>query len=182
MIVASRRIVLEPSPAAIVRPGELEACFVGHAPGEVRPERLAKGSGELAGVRDKLHGLGFHRVLAAIDRWASARELPSDTLTLRRVTQLCHLPLALSSPAELTRLFPEASTAACRRRSALAGNRAWLNTAVEDFSFMRAGAALGWSWCRRKRAAAPSRLDLAATWGARSRSCKAWSSRPCAQR
>src|SRR5688572_19580526 len=142
MNLATRRIVLEPSPAAVAQAGELEAFFVGHAPGGAKPERLAASSEELRLTRQRLGAAGFQRVLAALDRYVSLGEVPSGRLNRLRVSGLYHLPLPIGSPAELRRLFPAAAATPCQRSSRLAGDRAWLTTAVEDF--FHAGGRRAW--------------------------------------
>ncbi|HEU4583856.1 MAG TPA: hypothetical protein VFS67_36615 [Polyangiaceae bacterium] len=142
MNLATRRIVLEPSPAAVAPAGELEAFFVGHAPGGARPERLAASSEELRLTRQRLGAIGFQRVLSALDRYVSRGEVPTGRVNRLRVSGLYHLPLPVGSPAELRRLFPDAATTACQRTSRLAGERAWLTTAVEDF--FHAGGRRAW--------------------------------------
>ncbi len=127
MILADRRIELLPNPSPAARP-VLEAVMLGHCPGTARWERVARDPRLLEG----LAGLGFgaqaRRLEALGERPAPAPEAGDEDLK-----RLYGLPLRLLSLGHFQALFPEAFSAAAAYRSRLAGNRAWLPLAVQDF-------------------------------------------------
>ncbi|HWK55472.1 MAG TPA: hypothetical protein VNR18_13930 [Hyphomicrobiales bacterium] len=108
------RVSLNPRPAR-QRRAALEEAMLGHSPGRVRVARLL----QLPDLIGEIRGLGYGRRLDAMARGEA------DTLA--------HLPLPLHSVAEFDDIFPEARRASTRYQSVLAGDRAWLPWAVEDF-------------------------------------------------
>jgi hypothetical protein len=131
------RVRLSPRPAADAEPA-LPACFIGHCPGRVRPERLR------ASARAALRGIGLGAAVDYLDAThphttprdglpAHSGPRPLGAATRARLDALHHLPLPLRAAAELTDLFPEARTAATGYASALGGAGAWLPQAVDDF-------------------------------------------------
>lgn len=107
-----RRVGLDPRPQQ-ARPPALEVAFVGHAPGGVRPERLRRTAREAM----RRAGWADESSPELAERWAS----------------LAHLPIPIQSAAEFDDIFPEARQTQTRHRSVLAGERAWLPRAVDDF-------------------------------------------------
>ncbi len=108
------RIQINPRP---IRRTEvaLDVGIVGHCPGQVRIERLLA----LTGILDDMHQAGFSTRVNAI---------VAGTETL-----LYHLPIPLHSTAEFDDIFPEARQIATHYNSVLAGNKAWLPSAIDDF-------------------------------------------------
>ncbi|WP_296927136.1 hypothetical protein [Thiohalocapsa sp.] len=127
------RVSLTPRPAGSAEP-VLAACFIGHCPGAVRPQRLRQPA------RAALRGIGLGR---AVDYLDAAHPLPGappvdlpaelDDATRDRLAALQHLPLPLRSAAELDDLFPNARTAPTSYASKLGGAGAWLPRAVDDW-------------------------------------------------
>lgn len=108
------RVQLNPRPARQFR-AALEVAMLGHCPGRVRIARLLQHTDLLNEIRQ----LGYNSRIDAL------HENSNDTLT--------HLPVPLNSVAEFDDIFPDARTAGTQYRSVLAGDRAWLPQAVEDF-------------------------------------------------
>lgn len=108
------RVQLNPRPARQFR-AALEVAMLGHCPGRVRISRLLQHPDTLNEIRQ----LGYHQRI--------------ETLTETGDDPLTHLPIPLHSAAEFNDIFPDARTASSRYRSVLAGDRAWLPRAVEDF-------------------------------------------------
>ncbi|HKK22293.1 MAG TPA: hypothetical protein VJ947_01295, partial [Pseudohaliea sp.] len=127
MILADRRIELVPNPSPAARP-VLEAVMLGHCPGTARWDRLARDPRLLEG----LAGLGFRRQAERLAALADTLAPPPETGD-EELRTLHGLPLPLLSLGHFQALFPEAFTAPARYRSRLAGDRAWLPQAVQDF-------------------------------------------------
>lgn len=96
----------------------LEVAMLGHCPGKVRIARLLARHETI----DEMRRAGFGE---AVD------ELSSETIV--EATALDHLPIPLQSSAEFDDIFPEARDSSTDYSSHLAGNRAWLPQAVEDY-------------------------------------------------
>jgi hypothetical protein len=94
--------------------------MLGHCPGSVRVARLLQRKEAL----EEMRRAGFGEALDALE----AGRAPSDGLG-----DLYHLPIPLRGAAELHDLFPEALEVETAYQSLLAGKRAWLPQAVEDF-------------------------------------------------
>lgn len=138
MLLASRRIVLDPVPNESATE-ELDVLFLGHAPGRVRPGRLAESA------RSELTALGFDRIMNRLPKGDEDPQIDArdDALTVSRLRKLQQLPLPIRSIAEFTQLFPEARLTSCHYVSHLAGDRAWLQPSLEDF--FHAGGRKAWA-------------------------------------
>ncbi|WP_295886921.1 hypothetical protein [uncultured Thiohalocapsa sp.] len=139
MDLMAGRVRLTPRPADAAG-SVLPACFIGHCPGRVRPERLRPraraalrdiGFGAAVDHLDAAHPPGPAAAPPAAPGAASTGEL--DAATRARLSALKHLPLPLRAAAELTDLFPDAATATAGHPSTLGGSGAWLPQAVADF-------------------------------------------------
>lgn len=107
------RVHLNPRPAQPAKVA-LEVAMLGHCPGEVRIDRLLNLSGAESEIRLAGFGERLDRCIAENDN-------------------LHHLPIPLRSLAEFEDIFPQARTRSAQYRSTLAGDRAWLPKAVDDF-------------------------------------------------
>lgn len=107
------RIELNPRPPAPRAP-VLVAAMLGHCPGRFRADRLTARA--LAALRTAGYARSAERLLAEPER-----------------ADAWHLPIPLAAAAELDDLFPDARGTPTRYRSVLAGDRAWLPDAVDDF-------------------------------------------------
>lgn len=114
MDLLGARVTLNPQPAPEPS-AALEVAMLGHCPGVVRRSRLLALPETLAEMRRQ--GLG-----ARVD----AIEAGADET-------LYHLPIPLYSVAEFDDIFPAARTGRTRYQSLLAGDRAWLPGALDDF-------------------------------------------------
>lgn len=118
MLLADRRIELDarPEPA---RAAPLEVVMLGHCPpeGDARWDRVARDEAMLA----EIAALGFT---------AEVARLRAGDASLRG---LYALPLPIRSLGHFQTLFPQAFDAETDRASRLAGARAWLPRAVQDF-------------------------------------------------
>lgn len=123
-ILAAARITLTPRPVQR-REAALEVALLGHAPGRVRLERLLV----LTEALEEVRAAGFGTAVDAL----IAGKMPQGGPLDERLAGLYHLPLPLRSSAEFHDIFPDAATEPCRYESLLAGNRAWLAQAVDDF-------------------------------------------------
>lgn len=119
------RVLLTPRPARRREPA-LVAALLGHLPGAVRLDRLRPAARAL--MREAGFGEAVDH-LAPIDR----PRLPEGEID--RLRALEHLPVPLAASAELDDIFPyaRADDQPTGHRSRLAGARAWLPTAVDDF-------------------------------------------------
>lgn len=123
MELLGARIKFNPRPARQITPA-LEVAMLGHSPGAVRLERFFA----LTDAVREIRALGYGRRLDLL--------LQGDNDTISREgmpSQLHHLPIPLRSWAEFDDIFPEASSAPSQYKSLLAGERAWLGQAVQDF-------------------------------------------------
>lgn len=119
------RVTLTPRPARRREPA-LVAAMLGHLPGAVRLARLR------AGARELMRGAGLGDAVDHLE------PLDRPRLTVEevdRVRALWHLPVPLAAAAELDDIFPECRDAGQHtgHSSLLAGARAWLPQAVDDF-------------------------------------------------
>jgi hypothetical protein len=114
-LLAGARIALTPRPVER-RIAALEAAMLGHCPGRVRLDRLLQLRAALADMR----AVGYGKTV-------------DNLLLLGASSELYNLPIPLQSSAEFHDIFPDALTATTEYASLLAGNRAWLAWAVDDF-------------------------------------------------
>lgn len=147
MLFADQRIEIDARPAPSPAP-VLEVVMLGHCPGlpgDTTPgagaqwQRVAGDAGLLAeiaslGLGDETRRLQVLRALADPVTAAQVAELdaaprPGDD----DLRALYRLPLPIQSLGQFRVLFPQAFDAPTRYESALAGNRAWLPMAVQDF-------------------------------------------------
>ena len=106
-----KRIELNPQPrkqSAVA----FEVAMLGHCPGRVRPERINPAT--IVEIRNQGFSQRLDNLLAVNDG-------------------LYHLPIPLYSSAEFDDIFPDAKTKSSIYRSRLAGSRAWLGWAINDF-------------------------------------------------
>lgn len=108
------RIALTPRPVRRVE-AALEVAMLGHCPGRSRTARLLASPSALADMR----AAGFSTTV--------------DRLQAGERADLYHVPVPLCAAAEFHDIFPDAATAASGYASILAGDRAWLAQAVDDF-------------------------------------------------
>lgn len=134
MLLADRRIELDARPAP-ARAAPLEVVMLGHAPpeGPARWDRVARDEALLA----EIGALGFTREVARLRAWHQGRPEAAPPLppgvSDDDLRGLLRLPLPIRSLAHFETLFPQAFDQPCRRTSRLAGDRAWLPRAVQDF-------------------------------------------------
>ncbi|MEW6218528.1 MAG: hypothetical protein AB1634_03220 [Thermodesulfobacteriota bacterium] len=125
LVLADQRIELDPRPA-LARGPVLEVAMLGHCPGRVRWDRLAADRQ----VAAEIMALGFQAEVARLQALAGGLAAePAD----EPLCGLQLLPIPIYSLAQFQDLFPEAFQEPGRCRSRLAGSRAWLPWAVEDF-------------------------------------------------
>ena len=113
-LLVGSRVALTPRPVRR-RDAALEAAMLGHCPGRVRLERLLALPDALAEMR--ANGFG-PRV---------------DAILQGRDADLHHLPIPLYATAEFSDIFPDAHRQETQYESLLAGKKAWLAQAVEDY-------------------------------------------------
>jgi len=113
--LAGARIALTPRPVER-RIAALDVAMLGHCPGRVRLERLL----QLPAALEDMRAVGYGKTV-------------DDLLLPGAVSELYHLPIPLQSSAEFHDIFPDALTATTQYVSLLAGNKAWLGLAVDDF-------------------------------------------------
>ncbi len=107
------RVHLNPRPAQ-QKNIALEVAMLGHCPGKVRIERLL----QLTSAVREIQLAGFGSRLTQLAEEGG---------------NLFHLPLPLRSLAEYEDIFPQARTKDSQYESQMAGKRAWLPKAVDDF-------------------------------------------------
>jgi len=119
------RVTLTPRPARRREP-VLVAALLGHLPGTVRLDRLRPAA------RALMREAGFGE---AVDHLESIERPRLPSIEIERVRALNHLPVPLTASAELDDIFPDARAddLPTDHRSLLAGSRAWLPYAVDDF-------------------------------------------------
>lgn len=134
MLLADRRIEIDARPAPPAPP-VLEVVMLGHCPGPADdPARGAQwqrvaGDGALLG---EIAELGFHRAARRLQELladlAGTAQAGDDALRA-----LYRLPLPIVSLGQFRVLFPFAFDTPTEYVSVLAGNRAWLPAALQDF-------------------------------------------------
>ncbi|MCU0834357.1 MAG: hypothetical protein MUC77_07965 [Chromatiaceae bacterium] len=119
------RVTLTPRPTRRREP-VLVAAMLGHLPGRVRLERLRPAA------RALMREVGLGEVVDQLEPLAQPRLSPAE---LDRIRALAHVPVPLAASAELDDIFPDArdDRQPTGHRSLLAGTRAWLPQAVDDF-------------------------------------------------
>jgi len=136
-LVADRRIELDARPAPAVTP-VLEAVFLGHCPPEDQPARWDR-LGRDPALLEEIAALGFRAEAGKLRDWAA--RLAAGEIGLagppggenEGLAGLFGLPLPIYSLGQFQDLFPSAFTADTGYESRLAGRRAWLPAAVQDF-------------------------------------------------
>ncbi|NTV11388.1 MAG: hypothetical protein HGA47_11525 [Zoogloea sp.] len=128
MLLADKRIELDARPAP-TSAAPVEVVMLGHCPspdGSARWDRLARDASVLA----QIAALGF---IAETQRLQAllADPPPQDGDDALRALYL--LPIPVRSLGYFQVLFPQAFDTPARYRSTLAGDRAWLPAAVQDF-------------------------------------------------
>ncbi|HMX69331.1 MAG TPA: hypothetical protein PKA23_10065 [Accumulibacter sp.] len=134
MLLADRRIELDARPAPPAPP-VLEVVMLGHCPGPpadpARGAQWQRVAGDPA-VLGELAELGFHRAARRLQEMlanpAGAAEPGDDALRA-----LYRLPLPVVSLSQFRVLFPFAFDTPTDYVSVLAGDRAWLPIALQDF-------------------------------------------------
>jgi hypothetical protein len=117
------RVSLTPRPVRGRTPA-LEAAMLGHLPGRVRLDRLRPAA------REAMRAVGLGE---AVDHLGPVEPQRLSAGEVARVRALEHLPVPLLSAAELDDIFPDARSSRTAYRSLLAGERAWLPQAVDDY-------------------------------------------------
>ena len=113
-LMVGSRVALTHRPVRRRNPA-LETAMLGHCPGGVDLERLLDLTDALAEMRAN----GFGPRLDAVEQGCDA--------------DLYHLPIPLYANAEFGDIFPDAHRKETRYESVLAGKKAWLGQAVEDY-------------------------------------------------
>ncbi len=108
------RIALTPRPLRR-REAALEVALLGHCPGRARLSRLLA----MPRTLDNMRAVGFGPAV--------------DALTRGTESDLYQLPIPMNSSAEFRDIFPDAHNQSTLYASVLAGDRAWLAQAVDDF-------------------------------------------------
>lgn len=125
---ADRRIELDARPTPALTP-VLETVFIGHCP----PDDLAVNWWRLGGALDEIGRLGFWRQAERLRAWTTGTAEPSASPDDAALAGLFHLPIPLYSLGQFQDLFPGVFEQATVYASRLAGARAWLPLAVQDF-------------------------------------------------
>lgn len=137
MDLLGARIQLNPRPV-VRRPAALEVGILGHCPGRVRIERFLALTELLDEIRKVGFGSRLDDIKALVNDIAGARENAVPQKEVEKLLDqldysISHLPIPLHSIAEFDDIFPQARTTPTHYGSLLAGARAWLPQAVEDF-------------------------------------------------
>lgn len=127
-LLADRRIELDARPTPARGP-VLEAVFIGHCP----PDHLEVNWGRLGGALDEIGALGFRKEAATLRAWGEGSAAPGASEADERLAGLFGLPIPLYSLGQFQDLFPGVFDASAAYVSRLAGDRAWLPLAVQDF-------------------------------------------------
>jgi hypothetical protein len=127
VLLADRRIELDPRPAATLRP-VLDVVMLGHCPGVARWDRLGRDALTLG----EIEALGLHAQVRSLSQLAT-NPGPGPTAGDTGLKALYGVPLPIQSLGQFQALFPEAFARPAAYCSALAGDRAWLPLAVQDF-------------------------------------------------
>lgn len=134
-LLTGARIALTPRPVQR-REAALEVAMLGHYPNPKNPD--GSDAGERARVSrllgfpaalDDMRAAGFG--VAVDELLASTR--PNAAPLPKHRAGLFHLPIPLRSSAEFHDIFPDSSAEPAHYVSLLAGRRAWLAQAVDDF-------------------------------------------------
>ncbi len=125
MLLANNRIETDARPIPPAQT-ELEVAMLGHCPGNTQWQRLAADKLLLA----EIAALGFARECARLRELAAGAACAEEDAAL---LALYNLPIPLYSFGQFQSLFPDAFDTATQYRSVLAGERAWLPLAVQDF-------------------------------------------------
>lgn len=123
-LLAGARIALTVRPVQR-RAAALETAMLGHAPGRVRLTRLHA----LTAALEEMRAIGYGAQVEALVSGSMRDGAPLN----ERLAGLYHLPIPLHSSAEFHDIYPDAASTATGYLSLLAGNRAWLPQAVDDF-------------------------------------------------
>lgn len=131
------RIQLNPRPS-VRRQVALEVGMLGHCPGRVRIERFLALTELLSETRQAGFGARLDKIKTLANDIALARanavaQKDIEKLLDQLDTSVSHLPIPLHSTAEFDDIFPLARTTPTHYGSVLAGTRAWLPQAVDDF-------------------------------------------------
>lgn len=137
MELLGARIQLNPRPL-VRRPAALEVGMLGHCPGRVRIERLLALTSLVSEIRQAGFGERVKRIVMLVDEIALARANAMSPKVIEKLLDrldaaVSHLPIPLHSTAEFDDIFPDARTESTQYGSLLAGARAWLPQAVDDF-------------------------------------------------
>jgi len=136
-LVADRRVELDARPAPAVTP-VVEAVFLGHCPPEDRPAQWDRLGNDPA-LLEEVASLGFRTEAEQLRDWAARLTAGEIGLDGPRgpeneaLAGLFGLPVPVYSLGQYQDLFPGAFEAETRYESRLAGKRAWLPSAVQDF-------------------------------------------------
>lgn len=127
-LLADHRIELDARPTPAITP-VLEAVFIGHCP----PDQLDVRWDRLGRALDEIGALGFRQQAETLRAWAAGEATPGDSEAEQRLAGLFDLPIPLYSLGQFQDLFPGVFDSATAYVSRLAGDRAWLPLAVQDF-------------------------------------------------
>lgn len=127
-LLADRRIELDARPTPALTP-VLEAVFIGHCP----PDHLDVRWDRLGGALNEIGQIGFRKQAETLRAWASGASSPGDSDADRYLAGLFNLPIPIYSLGQFQDIFPGVFDSATAYVSRLAGDRAWLPLAVQDF-------------------------------------------------
>lgn len=127
-LLADRRIELDARPAPAQTP-VLEAVFIGHCP----PDHLAVNWQRLGGALDEIGRLGFRAQADTLRAWIDGAAAPGANEKDELLAGLFGLPIPLYSLGQFQDIFPGVFDSATAYASRLAGDKAWLPLAVQDF-------------------------------------------------
>lgn len=129
-LLADRRIELDARPAPAVVP-VLEVVFIGHCPPDDRPARWDR-LGSDARLLEEIGALGYRAQVERLRAWAAGTAAPSGDGD-EALARLFRLPVPVYSLGQFQDLFPGVFDGSAAYTSRLAGDRAWLPLAVQDF-------------------------------------------------
>jgi hypothetical protein len=127
-LLADRRIELDARPTPALIP-VLETVFIGHCP----PDHLVANWARLGAALDEIGGLGFRPQAERLRAWAAGESAPTDSDEDATLAGLFNLPIPLYSLGQFQDLFPGVFDSPAAYASRLAGDRAWLPLAVQDY-------------------------------------------------
>jgi hypothetical protein len=127
LLLADGRIELDPRPTPTQRP-VFDAVMLGHCPGVARWDRLGGDRPAL----EEIAALGLRAQVTALAAMA-ANPGHGPMAGDQGLNGLYGLPIPVYSLGQFQALFPEAFSEPTSYRSRLAGDRAWLPLAVQDF-------------------------------------------------